>query len=81
MILQLKHKSPQAFSDSTAIVPVAPSTEEEEAATGVEKILSSTRPRDVFDGVGSGLKVGAAPKTKHTKISEVLSTTPPFGGP
>ncbi|CAE7605464.1 ATJ10, partial [Symbiodinium sp. CCMP2456] len=50
----------QVLSDSTAIVPVAPSTEDEEAATGVEKILSSTRPRDVFDGVGSGLKVAGA---------------------
>ncbi|CAE7834974.1 CAJ1 [Symbiodinium microadriaticum] len=58
--VEVEPQPQQVFSDSTAIVPVAPSTEEEEAATGVEKILSSTRPRDVFDGVGSGLKVAGA---------------------
>ncbi|CAE7351245.1 ATJ10 [Symbiodinium natans] len=48
-----------ALSQSTAMVPVAPK-EEEEGATSVDKFLSSTRPRDVFDGVGSGLKVAGA---------------------
>ena len=46
------------LSESTAMVPA--SKTEEEAASGVDRFMNSTRPRDVLDGVTSGLKVAGA---------------------
>jgi len=47
------------LSESTSIV-VAKSEEDDPASSAVDKLLSSTRPRDFFDGLGSGLKVAGA---------------------
>eukprot|EP00440_Ansanella_granifera_P056650 gb/GFBE01061403.1/.p1 GENE.gb/GFBE01061403.1/~~gb/GFBE01061403.1/.p1 ORF type:complete len:895 (+),score=210.96 gb/GFBE01061403.1/:1-2685(+) len=47
------------LSESTAIIPVQ-SKQDEEESYPIEKLLSSTRPRDLLDGLGSGLKVAGA---------------------
>lgn len=50
-----------AASESTAIVLVKGDQEDDDSASnGYDKLLSSTRPRDVLDGVSSGLKVAGA---------------------
>lgn len=45
---------------STAMVLAKSESEELLASNGMDKFLSSTRPRDVLDGVGSGLKLAGA---------------------
>eukprot|EP00931_Biecheleriopsis_adriatica_P100381 TRINITY_DN75705_c0_g1_i1.p1 TRINITY_DN75705_c0_g1~~TRINITY_DN75705_c0_g1_i1.p1 ORF type:complete len:892 (-),score=238.95 TRINITY_DN75705_c0_g1_i1:80-2755(-) len=54
-----KEAEPPVLSDSTAMVPVK-TEEEEDTSNAVDKLLSSTRPRDLLDGLGSGLKVAGA---------------------
>jgi len=55
-----KETAKPVLSESTSIVPVRSQEEVDPAASAVDKILSSTRPRDFLDGLGSGLKVAGA---------------------
>ncbi|CAK0894517.1 unnamed protein product, partial [Prorocentrum cordatum] len=50
---------PAAPSDATALVPVGPAGEAEDDGN-LDNFINSTRPRDVFDGLGSGLKAATA---------------------
>eukprot|EP00930_Biecheleria_cincta_P045141 TRINITY_DN31118_c0_g1_i1.p1 TRINITY_DN31118_c0_g1~~TRINITY_DN31118_c0_g1_i1.p1 ORF type:complete len:897 (-),score=215.42 TRINITY_DN31118_c0_g1_i1:84-2774(-) len=48
------------LSNSTALVPVQAESEDSDVSSQVEKFLSTTRPRDFLDGLGSGLKLAGA---------------------
>lgn len=53
-----EERSEPILSDSTALAQIK--TGEDPDGNAVERLMNSTRPRDVLDGVGSGLKAAGA---------------------